>query len=446
MTRALALLAVAGCAASEVMVHVDTDAPVAPALAADTPWLFDRLRIDVLRGGQPLEPPAARDFALTDEMFRQGRVSMGVGPSPHDREVTVRVRLYRSGRLLAGEPRPSSTLDTTIALPPVGDNQQIDVTVRLRTEDVGKPQGPMPAERGLPGPSQVGTWPGAAVVPCHDQPGPGEVCVPGGAFWMGDPLLGNLGMGLEADAERLVVVSPFFLDVHEVTVGDYRPVEAVIGDPPDAPPPDMVLTDQRTWCTWSESPGEREPLPLNCLRHPTAARYCQLLNKELPTEAQFEFAASGRGRELGYVWGADDPTCPDCVFGRGGIGLFSTLDPECRPIASIGSPLPSGSGARDRVRMPGASEDVVDLAGNVSEYLRDKWSRQDEAFWSRPGVYRDPVADLDSPKDGRDLGTYATRGGYFVALTLELRAAFRGYVNADSASPTTGFRCARADR
>ena len=96
--------------------------------------------------------------------------------------------------------------------------------------------------------------------------------------------------------------------------------------------------------------------------------------------------------------------------------------------------------------MPGASEDVVDLAGNVSEFARDKWSRQDEPFWSRPGVFRDPLADVDSPSDGRDGGTYANKGGHYMSLPIELRAAFRGFLHDNGISPQTGFRCARPDR
>jgi formylglycine-generating enzyme required for sulfatase activity len=446
----LALVQSACAPSSEVLLHIDTDAPVRPSIADETrpPWLFDRLRIDVLRDGQPLTPPEARDFALTDAQFQAGQVSIGVAPVPGETGVTVRVRLYRSGRIADGAPRPSSTLDTTVALPAIGANDRIDVTVRLRTDDVGLPQGPLAAELGLPGPSRVGTWPSAAIVPCHDQPAANEVCVPGGAYWMGDPLLGNLGGGLNADRERLVVLSPFFLDAHEVTVRDYRAIAGPLGsaNPPDHPNPGNSLSDPFTWCTWSDTPLDREELPLNCLLHSTALDYCQFKSQTLPSEAQLEFAASGRGRELGHVWGGDDPTCADTIFGRGGVGLFNGLDNECRPANTIGLPAPPGSGARDRVRMPGATQDLVDLAGNMGEWARDKWSRQDEAFWSAGGVFRDPVATLDSPADGEDGGTYAARGGDFVSLPIELRASFRGFLNDNQISPTTGFRCARDDR
>src|SRR5581483_3416476 len=251
--RLVFALLVCGCApSSEILLHVDTDALVPPAIPDDTrpPWLFDRVRLEVLRGGQPIDPPAARDFALTEDLFRAGQVSIGIAATPGESDLSARVRLYRSGRIVAGEPRRSSTLDTTVTLPSVGTSDRVDVTVRLHTDDVGLPKGPIAPDAGLPGPSQVSTWPGAAIVPCHGQPGPDEVCVPGGAYWMGDPLLGNLGDGLDADQERLAVLSPFFLDAREVTVADYRAVAAALNEdkPPEHPDPGNSTSDLLTWC------------------------------------------------------------------------------------------------------------------------------------------------------------------------------------------------------
>ncbi len=116
------------------------------------------------------------------------------------------------------------------------------------------------------------------------------------------------------------------------------------------------------------------------------------------------------------------------------------------PPGTIGLPATPGSGRLDQVNLPGAAEPIADLAGNVSEWMLDKWSRQEEAFWGHGGVFHDPIANLDSPADGSDLGTYSTRGGYFESFALELRAAFRGFVNANEISAGSGFRCARPDR
>ena len=66
------------------------------------------------------------------------------------------------------------------------------------------------------------TWPSAVRVPCAGSAAAGEVCVPGGAYWMGNAKLTGEGTGDAADRLRLVVVPPFFLDATEVTVGRVR--------------------------------------------------------------------------------------------------------------------------------------------------------------------------------------------------------------------------------
>jgi formylglycine-generating enzyme required for sulfatase activity len=427
-----------------VILYVDTDAPVPPAATAPPdenrpPWLFDRLRFEVLRSGALIDGSAQRDFAIDEQKFRDGAVSIGIAPTPGEDDLTVRVRMYRSGRIDAGEPRPLSTLDTTVALPSVGSTNRIDLTVRLHVEDVGNPLGPIAPQSGKPGPSSVGSWPGAAIVPCPAPPRDGEACVPGGAYFMGDPVLGDLDPGKNADVERLVVISPFYLDTHEATVAEYRALTPMLlEDPPILRDLTQAPSDYASWCTWTTNPGAFEAMPLNCVLRRTALEYCQNLGKSLPTEAQFEFVASGRGRERGHVWGEDPPACGDAVWGRGGVGAYAEVASMCLQAGSMGGEAAPGSGARDRLTLDGV--DVIDLAGNLSEWMVDQWSRQDEAYWSRPGVYRDPIANVASV-DGAD--EWTQRGGYWTALPLLLRAASREFASGDEIGPDGGFRCAR---
>jgi formylglycine-generating enzyme required for sulfatase activity len=429
---------------SEVIVFIDTDAPVPPAATElpdpnRPPWLFDRLRIEVLRSGQLVDESALRDFAVDEQQFRDGKVSMGVAPVPGEDELSVRVRLYRSGRLLLNQPRASSTLDTTAALPSVGTTNRAHVTVRLHVEDIGTSIGPIAPDLGDPGPSAVGSWPGAKILPCPSAAGPGEVCVPGGAYFMGDPLLGDLDQGRNADNERLVVISPFWLDTHEATVAEYRAQQPnLVSFPPDHPNTPGDITDVLSWCTWTDAPGANEAMPLNCILRTTALEYCQSLGKSLPTEAQFEFVASGRGRERGHVWGEDDPSCDDAMWGRGGVGAYIEVAAMCLQPGTMGGAAPAGSGLRDRLVIDGV--EVIDLAGNLAEWQGDQWSRQDEAYWSRPGVFRDPLANVVS-SDGDDMWTQ--RGGYWTGLPLPLRAAWRDRAGGMDIGPDAGFRCAR---
>src|SRR5262249_29161833 len=97
---------------------------------------------------------------------------------------------------------------------------------------------------------------------------------------------------------------------------------------------------------------------------------------------------------------------------------------------------PVGSGTLDRLALPTGV--IVDLIGNVGEYVRDTWERLVEPCWARSGLYGDPLcltaSTLDPPP------TLNMRGGEW-NLTPH-RSSGRYYTT--GASPLRGFRCARA--
>jgi formylglycine-generating enzyme required for sulfatase activity len=463
--RAAAVLlacALAGCQpTSQLVLHVDTDAVVPPRQGAPPdpsrpPWLFDRLRVELFDTDAPV---GARDFAVDQGLFEDGLVSIGVAPPVGDLRLTARVRLFRGDHAFGGQPWPNATLDSTYALPPLDPTGVQDVTARLHTDDVGRAIGPIAPDDGAPGPSQVGSWPGAAVVPCGGAPGPEEACVPGGAYWMGDPILEGLETGEDANQERLVVISPFYVDLHEVTVADVRahlPMLAA-GTEPDYWDGSTDPTQFDTWCTYTPVPLPQDPsdarvqLPVNCVSYERALAYCVVLGKTLPSEAQYEFLASGRGAERAYPWGDDEPTCPDAVWGMGGIGLIRDFDSECRTDASPFAGRPPGSTVRDHLALAGPiageTRDVVDLAGNLAEWVRDGYLDQTDPFWSAPGVRHDPVNEV-TWKPGSELDR-AARGGDYYDVQAQLRAAARRYLLDRDASGglyksySTGFRCVR---
>ncbi|MBW2458502.1 MAG: hypothetical protein JRI68_28645, partial [Deltaproteobacteria bacterium] len=211
--------------AGQVLLYLDTDAPL-PAgpgvvLSPGAPQpLFDTVRIDVYEPGAA-EPCAgcSRTFALTAPQVQAGEASIGVPSEAGRSGYRARLRMYHSASTLNGalpEPLaadwpPQSVVDLIVALPEVAEEGIVEATAFLATDDVGIPRGaldaPEPTRSGRPSTSQVGTWPGAQRVPCAGTPLEGEVCIPGGAFWMGNPLVRGTGRGDEADLRRLVVLS-----------------------------------------------------------------------------------------------------------------------------------------------------------------------------------------------------------------------------------------------
>jgi formylglycine-generating enzyme required for sulfatase activity len=204
--------------------------------------------------------------------------------------------------------------------------------------------------------------------------------------------------------------------------------------------------DLHSWCTFTTQPDAFEAAPINCVTHDTARAYCRSLGKDLPTEAQLEFIASGRGQERGYPWGDDEPSCADAVFARDSAvyaGRRLGFAGDCRPSDSLGGALTPGAGSRDRVAIKGddgSTREVVDLAGNLSEPVLDRFSLPGDAFWGRAGVFIDPVADLVGDPALPD----TTRGGDWTAQPYALRAAARFGEPPNALGPSLGMRCARA--
>jgi formylglycine-generating enzyme required for sulfatase activity len=404
----------------QLLVHFNTDAPV--------PTLFDRLRIEIFPSGADEScAGCSREFGVDAALFATGRASIGIVPP--ERGARARVRLYRSGGTASSEPRPASTIEQVVALPVLDGDGIVEITVTLWTDDVARPRGtleaPIDAEPGAPELDLVGSWPGAAVVDCASPPSEDEVCVPGGAFWMGDPRLDlSATFDMGGSLERLVVLSPYFLDREEVDVASFRASGLAI--PPAGPSDDPhEAGGSIEHCTYTSAPGAFEEHPVNCLSWNRARLFCEQAGKVLPTEAQLENAMSAFGQSP-FVWGTDAPRCEDAVFEREG---------ECAHLGA--GPAPSGSGARDRLALTGG--EAVDLAGNVIEWAADSWNRDEEPCWGT-GVFFDPRCDAPSPIDGP---ARSLRGNDWqrdmMAAAVRTRLADEMF----AVSARVGFRCAR---
>ncbi|WP_437765415.1 bifunctional serine/threonine-protein kinase/formylglycine-generating enzyme family protein [Sorangium sp. So ce281] len=265
----------------------------------------------------------------------------------------------------------------------------------------------------------------------------GMVLVPGGKFFMGSD---EPEFKLWQPAHK-VTIDTFCIDVHEVTAGDYKACsdKGECKRPPATP--DFPNTSgapaaahQKTLAVLAEQCTFGKPElakhPINCLPWSLANAYCEVHDKRLPTEAEWEYAARGSdGRK--FPWG-DQPG--DQTF-MNACGTECTAWEKARGLTpsermyeaddGFSGTAPVGSFPNGRTRF--GADDVV---GNVWEWTAD---------WFETYKDEEQVNPKGAPAGDRK----AIRGGaYNGGFALWLNPAFRYHQLAAASAPGIGFRCA----
>ncbi len=416
----------------QVLLFVDTNAPV--VLPPDTrresfdpPGLFGEIRVEVLTvDGVPACADCQRDFPVDRQKLAEEATSVGIVAPPGRTDLRVRVRLFRALRIRGnGEPTKEGTIDELFELPPIGAEGIVEVTAKLALERVG--QGPSPTPQSLVRGRayQRALFPDSVPTGCAGPAGEGEVCVPGGAYWMSDADH-NLRIPGQNGPERVVVLAPFWIDSGEVTVAQIRRSGLAAARDPEQ------RTDKST-CTYSAAPGATDDLPVTCITYDLASRYCASLGKALPTEAQFEYVASGL-RGTRFPWGEDLPSCNDAIYAR----TINDYTPAGACTALGVGVRPKGSGLRDVLKLQGGL--VFDLAGNAEELTRDAYEELEGPCWSKPFLV-DPVCEHP------ESASTVLRGGGIESAADTVRATVRDDANAGfTRTHAIGFRCVRNGR
>jgi formylglycine-generating enzyme required for sulfatase activity len=439
----------------QLVVYVDTDAPVPPGLGrlaarSEPAPLFDSLRIEVFAPGES-EPCAGcvREFPVDADRFGRQAVSIGVPAKVGVSGYRLRATLFlgdwilpcqnltadaraRSPVCAGGDPEardihPMTSLSRTVALPPVSADTIDEVSLFLPTESVGVPAGspaaPLPVDPGKPSSSQVGTWEGAKRRGCTTPARPGEACVPAGAFWSGNARA--VAKSPYTIVPHLVVMSPYFLKTTEVTVGECRAVPIC-----DAYAAEIFNRPPVVYCVYTRYAGAREKNALNCITPTGGEAFCEAWGGTLPTDAQIEYAGRGLiGTQ--YPWGYDEATCADAVWGRNNDRVGFTNGP-----CYDGKLRPSEPGMGQRDRLVLETGTIVDLGGNLQETTRDQKGPSCEC--NQPtGVLRDPVCNDPARASFGLLGGAWGYGPEALALSPGpcVDPSFIGTV--------IGFRCAR---
>ncbi|MET0384842.1 MAG: formylglycine-generating enzyme family protein, partial [Polyangiales bacterium] len=154
----------------------------------------------------------------------------------------------------------------------------------------------------------------------------------------------------------------------------------------------------------------RAELPVVQLTWREARAYCRFVGGELPTEAQWEYAAHGSS-ERSFPWGhAWDQK----------LAAFGTLGSEPQPVRD-------NSGGKSFFGL-------LNMAGNVAELVLDRYHAPYDL--ALPSV--DPV-ELRGPQRG---GERVLRGGSWRSPPVRLRTRARAAIAEDEARDDVGLRCA----
>ncbi len=226
------------------------------------------------------------------------------------------------------------------------------------------------------------------------------VWIPAGAFVMGSdeyypeesPVHEAAVGGFWMDAHPVTVAefAEFVADTGHVTVAEIAPDAADFpGADPDllvpgslvfTPPGPVPLDDFRAWWSWvpgaqwrhPEGPGSsvaaRADHPVTHVAYVDAHAYAAWAAKDLPTEAEWEYAARGGLHRARYAWGDE--------FAPGGRPMANTWQGEF-PTENLlvdGYDRTSPVGA-----FPANGYGLVDMAGNVWEWTVDEYRPEHRA-------------------------------------------------------------------
>jgi formylglycine-generating enzyme required for sulfatase activity len=257
-----------------------------------------------------------------------------------------------------------------------------------------------------------------------------------------------------ADKAAAAQVSDFRLDTYEVTVERFRAfVNAGMGTSATPPAPGAgaharihgsgwdpawnanleinteglvaALNCDSTYQTWKDASITDDNQPINCLTWYEAMAFCIWDGGYLPSEAEWNYAASGGSEQRPYPWASDGSTTVDCSYANYTVDIaHACVEAVTGATNRVGSESPKGDGRWGQ----------ADLAGNLFEWNLD---------WFTDTYPGPPCSDCANLADATSRTSRVYRGGAFAFTASALRVAVRTGDQPAERSYVVGVRCAR---
>ena len=224
-----------------------------------------------------------------------------------------------------------------------------------------------------------------------------EITVPEGFFVMGSRA-GNP----DERPERNIYISTFLIDTTEVSKIEYSDCVDV---------GDCNFPLEGDGFVWGED--GKDHFPINGVSWFDARDYCKFVEKRLPTEAEWEKAASWKD-DVKYQFsnGLDDVNCSEANFKNIGDELCQSKLLETRSLTE-------------------EINKTYDMNGNLWEWVQD--------WYSLAGLDKLQARDPQGPDSGL---LKVNKGGSYLNSKNYIRSSFRGANSPVTRSKDIGFRCA----